>query len=637
MTDGWDDDERRPRRSMPRRYREDDRGDRYDDSWDEWDDDADPGARPRGIRDASGREATVQAGRAAAHTTGRLARSFAARVKRAADADGADVSGMSPLLGAQALSSAGDAMIIVALANTVFFDVPLGEARGKVALYLLLTLMPFSLLVPVAGPLLDRFRHGRRAVLAITALARAVCAWQLATSLDSIDLFPLALAVLVLSRAYGVARSAAMPRVKPPGLTMVAANARINFASVISTGLGAAIGGVIARVDGAWTLRLAAVVMVAAAVFSVRLPAHIDEERQARRRKPPAYKILQGPPHVVQPFVAAVALRGLAGYLTIFLAFLLRAQNVSTGTLGAVVGAVVGGQLVGTALASRLPAEATRKLTTAQLILPGIGCLAAAIVGEPMWAAVAAGLTGVSYSVSKFALDASLQSNAPSDSVSGAFSRSETGLQFAFAVGGALAVGTPTKYAVGFAFATLIPIAGTVVGLRAKRGLPVAPPLPLLFPRRKQGYSEGMVAATDPTRSRRENRGSNRAGANRSRRDRDRLDRDADDRGRADRDPDDRARADRDPDDRGRPLPRRFGEPGERPVDRDRPEPTRRLPPRRERATDEDFRSGSRREAPRRSRPVEDEPRDDGRREDEPGRYRPARSDPEDGREWWQD
>jgi hypothetical protein len=41
--------------------------------------------------------------------------------------------------------------VAVALAGTLFFSVPIGEARSRVALYLLLTMLPFALLVPVAG------------------------------------------------------------------------------------------------------------------------------------------------------------------------------------------------------------------------------------------------------------------------------------------------------------------------------------------------------------------------------------------------------------------------------------------------------------------------------------------------------
>jgi MFS family permease len=71
-------------------------------------------------------------------------------------------------------------LITIALASTIFFSVPTGEARGRVALYLLITMAPFALLAPVIGPLLDRLPHGRRAAMATSMLARAVLAWTMA-------------------------------------------------------------------------------------------------------------------------------------------------------------------------------------------------------------------------------------------------------------------------------------------------------------------------------------------------------------------------------------------------------------------------------------------------------------------------
>jgi len=59
---------------------------------------------------------------------------------------------------AQAAHAAGDALVAVALAGTLFFSVPTGQARGHVGLYLLLTMTPFALLSPVVGPILDRWR-----------------------------------------------------------------------------------------------------------------------------------------------------------------------------------------------------------------------------------------------------------------------------------------------------------------------------------------------------------------------------------------------------------------------------------------------------------------------------------------------
>src|SRR5688572_1162431 len=60
------------------------------------------------------------------------------RVRTAARADGADRSGLSALLTVHALHAAGDALIAVSLAGTLFFSVPIGEARSRVALYLVL-------------------------------------------------------------------------------------------------------------------------------------------------------------------------------------------------------------------------------------------------------------------------------------------------------------------------------------------------------------------------------------------------------------------------------------------------------------------------------------------------------------------
>src|SRR4030095_15897342 len=133
--------------------------------------------------------------------------------------------GMMRLLDLHAASCAGDTLVAIGLAGTIFFAVPVGEARGRVALYLLITMLPFALLAPVVGPVLDRFRHGRRYALATTMLGRAFLAYVISEHIGGYALYPAAFGVLVLSRAYGVARSAAVPRLLPPGLALSAADA----------------------------------------------------------------------------------------------------------------------------------------------------------------------------------------------------------------------------------------------------------------------------------------------------------------------------------------------------------------------------------------------------------------------------
>ena len=74
-----------------------------------------------------------------------------------------------------AASTAADAMVATALAGTIFFAAATADARGKVFLYLLLTMAPFAVVAPLIGPALDRARSGRRWVVIGTAVARGRC------------------------------------------------------------------------------------------------------------------------------------------------------------------------------------------------------------------------------------------------------------------------------------------------------------------------------------------------------------------------------------------------------------------------------------------------------------------------------
>jgi hypothetical protein len=395
--------------------------------------------------------------------TQRVTRSAVRRVRSAARADGADSSGLSALISVHALHAAGDALVAVALAGTLFFSVPLGEARSRVALYLLLTMLPFALLVPVAGPLLDRFPHGRRNVLAATTGGRGLLTWVMAGAVG-VGLYPLALAVLVLSRAYGVARAAAVPRVRPSGVGLVSANARMNVAAVTAGAVAAALGsGLSALAGSAWVLRLASVVLIVGGVLALRLPPHVDEPSLPMERAPARFRLSQASPEVTGPLSAAVALRALAGLLTLFLAFVLRQEGASGWLVAAVLAAAALGQLSGTGLAARLPESRATLLGWTALALPFAACLVAAFWPSGGWVVAAAGATGVSVSLSKFALDAAVQAHVAPRCLNSAFARSETSLQLAWVLGGGLALLIPTVAAAGFAVGALLPVLGLVL------------------------------------------------------------------------------------------------------------------------------------------------------------------------------
>jgi hypothetical protein len=282
-----------------------------------------------------------------------------------------------------------------------------------------------------------------------------------------VGLYPLALAVLVLSRAYGVARAAAVPRVRPSGVGLVSANARMNVAAVTAGAAAAALGsGLSALAGSAWVLRLASVVLIVGGVLALRLPPQVDEPPSPHERRVTRFRLSDTGPQVTGPLSAAVALRAVAGLLTLFLAFLLRREDASGLLVAAVLAAAALGQLSGTGLAARLPESGDQLLARVALGLPFAGCLGAAIWPTGGWIVAAAGATGVSVSLSKFAADAAVQAHVARRSLSTAFARSETALQVAWVVGGGLALAIPTVASVGFAAAALLPVLGLVLAHR---------------------------------------------------------------------------------------------------------------------------------------------------------------------------
>ena len=211
---------------------------------------------------------------------GRAARRTAGLTRRVTHAQGAGSSGLGTLVESTAVHSAGDAMVAVALAGTIFFGLDVAQARGQVALYLLVTMAPFALVAPLIGPVLDRMRHARRHAIAGTFAARGLLCWGMAAAVphgDEVTFLPAAFGVLVLSKAFGVLRAAVTPRLLPDGITLVTANARAAFAGLIAASVTVpVVAGLGALVGEAWLLRLATVTFLAGVILTMRLPRNVD-------------------------------------------------------------------------------------------------------------------------------------------------------------------------------------------------------------------------------------------------------------------------------------------------------------------------------------------------------------------------
>ncbi|MCM3926163.1 MFS transporter, partial [Frankia sp. AiPs1] len=389
------------------------------------------------------------------------------RLRSSVRGDGADRTGLSALTELSFVNAAGDALVTVALAGSLFFSVPSGEARSKVALYLLITMVPFALLAPVIGPLLDRVAHGRRTALAAICLGRGLLAWQLAGALHGLAVYPLALGLLVLSRGFGVARSAVIPRVAPAELTLVKVNSRISLVNIVAGAIVAPVGLGIAHVPFVgypWVLRICAIVYMAGVLLAFNLPRHVDSAAgELPLRAPVGPGGRRGLGARLRAFLGALpvalrataVLRGLVGFLTFYLAFLLRTNGGNNLWLGGLAVAAGVGSGLGVFIGGRLGRRRPEGILMLALVLAAGGCLGAAITYTRFTSLVAALLVTMAGSMGKLALDAVVQRDIPEATRNSAFARSETALQLTWVAGGALGL-IEMPGTVGFAVAAAI-------------------------------------------------------------------------------------------------------------------------------------------------------------------------------------
>ncbi|QDY06221.1 MFS transporter [Micromonospora sp. HM134] len=402
--------------------------------------------------------------------------------------------GMVRLFDLHAVSCAGDTLIAIGLAGTIFFDVPLGEARSKVALYLLVTMVPFAMLAPVVGPLLDHFRHGRRYALATTMLGRAFLAWLISDYLGSLGLYPAAFGVLALSRAYGVARSAAVPRLLPEGLGLSQVGARASVYGTVAGALVAPLGLAAFWFGPQWPLRVASVIFLVGMVIALRLPPRADSEPPERVPRPlralrrkgdrplgrgrPAGRL------VIATLIGAAGLRALYGFLLLFLAFALKKGDLTNdlfgrelndqAALGMIGGALAVGGFLATAVGTRLRIHRPAAIqSSTMIIVAGVGILTVLKFSLPMVALFCL-VAALSSGIAKLAVDASIQERIPERLRASSFAHSETVLMLAFVAGGGLGL-VPFEGRIGIAVAAgvgvLAAVRGVVVAgrLRAQR------------------------------------------------------------------------------------------------------------------------------------------------------------------------
>lgn len=357
----------------------------------------------------------------------------------------------SRLSGTHALSVAGDALVTLALAGSLFFSISPSEARGRVALSLVLTIAPFGVVAPLLGPAIDRSRGGRRAMVFIAALGRGIAALMAARVLTSLVLFPVAFVLLVLSKTHAVAKSSLVPTVVARKEDLVEANSRLSLLAALVSIAAALPGVAVLQLAGAeWVMRLAAVSFLASAAASLRIvqvhpdddPARLPGSRPVVRSRDRAGA---GPrnstadmnhPGIRAAATATAVLRASVGFLTFLIAFALRREGAPAWVFGVVLAASMAGSLLGAVAAPLLRRRMIEEhLLTASLGLVVVSALVATQLGGRPAAVVAAGSLGLAASAGKLAFDAVVQRDAPDTAQGRWFARCEAIFQLMWVVG----------------------------------------------------------------------------------------------------------------------------------------------------------------------------------------------------------
>ncbi|CAN5618163.1 MFS transporter [soil metagenome] len=422
-------------------------------------------------------------------------------VHRAATADGADKSGLTALTWPVMANFAVDAAMAVALANTLFFAAASAESKSKVALYLLITIAPFAVIAPLIGPALDKLQHGRRVALALSFGLRTVLALILITNYDSATgsfpswvLYPCALGMMVLSKSFSVLRSAVTPRVMPPTIDLVRVNSRLTvFGLLGGTIVG---GGIAAGFEYAFTktahlpgaLFVVIAVTLVGAWLAMQIPAWVEVTAgevpttlSYHDHNAPTRSSLRQPlgRNIITSLWGNCTIKAMVGFLFLYPAFVAKAHDASgwvqLGILG-LIGAAAGvGNFAGNFTAARLKLGRPSVLVVRCTVAVSVVALLTALTGNLFVAAFAALVTSGASAIGKASLDASLQDDLPEESRASAFGRSESFLQLAWVMGGALGVLVYTELWVGFTAITalLIPgLAQTIVSFRGDSLIP---------------------------------------------------------------------------------------------------------------------------------------------------------------------
>jgi hypothetical protein len=281
--------------------------------------------------------------------------------------------------------------------------------------------------------------------------------------------------------------------VLPEAITLVTTNSRLTAFGLASGALFGGIGAGVAVLFGSeGALFYTAALAVAGTMLCLRIPRWVEVTagevpaalRSTRRgRRQPMGR------HVLVSLWGNGAIRVLTGFLTLFVAFVVKARTEEDPPqqllLIGIVGAAAGvGSFAGNAVGSRQRFGHAETVVLACITGACASAVVAAVLPGIATAAVVGLVAATASALAKVSLDAVVQRDLPEQSRASAFGRSETVLQLAWVFGGALGVLLPhSTYWIGFAVvAAVVALAGVQTAM-ISRGRTLVPGLGVREPR----------------------------------------------------------------------------------------------------------------------------------------------------------
>ncbi|UFU06516.1 MFS transporter [Ruania halotolerans] len=405
--------------------------------------------------------------------------------------------GFRKLFTVRLVSQCGDGMFQAGLATLFFFSPENLATAGAVAAAFAVLLLPFTIVGPFAGPLLDRWR--RRQVLFVGNAVRVVLtialAVLMATDGVSVVVYVLALVTLGVNRFLLAALSASLPRVVPREQLLMANTLSPTLgagAAVVGAGIGFLLGLVVPDGPGkdGLVLTVAAVIFGLASLLALRLgkdqlgpdvvaPRDRGLSHAWRDIRSTASDLVAGARYLVARRTPGMALGVMSAHRFLygvnFIALILISRNLLTDPTDAAAGLAMFGLLSGISFAGNglaivlTPLAHERMAPSAWVILClGLGALSQVLMATApvFWLiATAAVLMGLAVQGAKIAVDTIVQRDTADSYRGRAFSLYDTLYNGAFA--GAAAVAAAVLPDTGWSRAAFIALAVLYLGLAA--------------------------------------------------------------------------------------------------------------------------------------------------------------------------